>query len=411
MKLTPVQRVVFKLIEGIPLDDVEKFPVCSFEPHPDGVGVSWVENFLTEKGYVEKLQMEGRCHIPADPVDSNGVKLVCLVAGRRSGKNVLISEVVAAELARRVVAHEGPDVLGLLTVSTGVDQAGLLLQNIIDVVSQWPELKARVANMTQRYYGFQTDDDIRCTGTWEGSQRKARASVQIHAKSSQGLWRGMELGLFCLDEPDFMCADQAAVAWRTLYPALHRSAGTAMVAGSPYVKGFMRALFGQPHVLSLRIPAWEMNPMLYRYALESAYRDNPTTFWAEFGACWLEEARGLRAVGTPAGGQSRVGGAMTPLNDIGTRHQAWQDQNFDGISLLTQGLVLAEECGEVARAIVKAHHGIREHDRGNLADELADVILVATSLATRAGIDLDEAVFRKAAKRDLKDFRARPGTG
>jgi len=102
---------------------------------------------------------------------------------------------------------------------------------------------------------------------------------------------------------------------------------------------------------------------------------------------------------------------MTPLNDIGTRHQAWQDQNFDGISLLTQGLVLAEECGEVARAIVKAHHGIREHDRGNLADELADVILVATSLATRAGIDLDEAVFRKAAKRDLKDFRARPGTG
>ena len=99
------------------------------------------------------------------------------------------------------------------------------------------------------------------------------------------------------------------------------------------------------------------------------------------------------------------------LNDIGLRHQEWQDKNFDGISPLTQGLVLAEECGEVARAIVKRHHGIRAHDRGNLAEELADVILVATSLAIREGIDLDAAVASKAARRDLKDFRARPETG
>lgn len=99
------------------------------------------------------------------------------------------------------------------------------------------------------------------------------------------------------------------------------------------------------------------------------------------------------------------------LNEIGKAHCDWQNKNLDGISVLTQGLVLAEECGEVARAIVKAHHGIRAHDRGNLAEELADVILVATSLAVREGIDLDAAVAAKSAKRDLKDFRARPLTG
>lgn len=102
---------------------------------------------------------------------------------------------------------------------------------------------------------------------------------------------------------------------------------------------------------------------------------------------------------------------MTPLNEIGLRHQEWQDKNFDGLSSLTQGLALSEEVGEVSRAILKRHHGIRSQDRGNLADELADVILVAAALAIREGIDLDAAVASKAARRDLKDFRARPETG
>lgn len=107
-----------------------------------------------------------------------------------------------------------------------------------------------------------------------------------------------------------------------------------------------------------------------------------------------------------------AGLGVTPLKAIGQAHREWQDKNFgDTVSALTQGLVLAEECGEVARVIVKRHAGIREHDRGDLADELADVVLVATALAVREGIDLDAAVASKAARRDLKDFKARPSTG
>ena len=102
---------------------------------------------------------------------------------------------------------------------------------------------------------------------------------------------------------------------------------------------------------------------------------------------------------------------MTPLNAIGQAQREWQDKNFDGISALSQGLAYSADVGQLVLAILKRYHGIREHDRGNLADELADVVLVATALAVREGIDLDEAVASKAARRDLKDFKARPLTG
>lgn len=100
------------------------------------------------------------------------------------------------------------------------------------------------------------------------------------------------------------------------------------------------------------------------------------------------------------------------LKEIGQEHLAWKMRNFGStVDDLTDALVLCEEAGEVAKVVVKTHHGIRAHDRGDLAEELADVVLVATGMAVRCGIDLDAAVAAKAAKRDKKDFRARPTTG
>lgn len=508
LTFTPVQRVVFKLIQGLPLDDTQKFPVRSFEPRPDGF--TWTTTEHTERSYVWKLFREGRCNV-SGRASGTGFKQVVLVAGRRSGKSVLAAALATKEMEGRVSTHTGTETLGCMTVSHIKDQAVLAYRSMVETMLLSPTLRPRLANETQMYIRFQTDDDIRRTGTWVGSQRQAQASIKVGAMASyaKGI-RGNRLAFLCIDEPDAMMGDQAQEAWLAGAPCTHPWGGTVFIVGSPIrssgrPKGWFRKQYEKREGLCLRIPTWEMNPTFDPGWLGSDYLKDPITFWAEWGACFIEEVHGERPVDAPVpycsptlhvpgvrlgdtvvfrpvttedlvgemrraargekdghdlvidafrervrrghggltegrreyekyvehdilvGGMSdaggaqalpegwapppdRVGEAMT-LNEIGRRHREWQDKNFEHISTLTQGLVLAEECGEVARAIVKRHHGIRAHDRGNLAEELADVVLVAAGLAAREGIDLDEAVKAKAAKRDLKDFRARPETG
>ncbi len=102
---------------------------------------------------------------------------------------------------------------------------------------------------------------------------------------------------------------------------------------------------------------------------------------------------------------------MESLNSIGRAVREWQDRNFDGVSMLTQGLVLGEECGEVQRAIVKTHHGVRAQSRGDLAEELGDVLMCALSIADRAGIDIDGALHERFHRLMTLDFRADPEAG
>ncbi len=97
---------------------------------------------------------------------------------------------------------------------------------------------------------------------------------------------------------------------------------------------------------------------------------------------------------------------MSRLNDIGACVRVWQDGCFPDTDLLQQALVLAEEVGEVCRAVVKTHQRVRPATRGNLAEELADVIIVATALADRAGIDLDAALDARLARLLTLDFTA-----
>lgn len=499
MEFTPVQRVVFKLVRGLPLDDVQKFPLRSFEPGRDGH--SWSVTEHTEKSYVRKLYDEGRCNVSGTGFGT-GFRDVTLVAGRRSGKTTIAGALCAHEL-RDHLGRDHDGALTFLSVTHSRDGAGIALRAMTDAALSLPEVAARRANDTAAYMCFQSDQDVRESGPWAGSQRQAKASLKLAARSAfaKGL-RGSNLAFLCLDEVDAFYEGQAEDVWLSCRPGTCRVDGRIFVVGTPlHIRPrWFRKHYEDGKGLRLRIPTWELNPHVDARFLGEEYRRQGARFWAEFGACFMEEVCEVRPVGlglsspiyasppptavevrravtvddlvaemrravrgekdehdrvidaykakvreagrdapvkdhvyerwvehdilagwinefgqaepVPQGSSppDRVGEAMT-LNEIGRQHQAWQDKNFDGISLLTQGLCLSEECGEVSRAIVKAHHGVRAKDRGNLAEELADVILVATSLATRAGIDLDAAVAAKAAKRDLKDFRARPETG
>lgn len=69
-----------------------------------------------------------------------------------------------------------------------------------------------------------------------------------------------------------------------------------------------------------------------------------------------------------------------------------------GYSLDVQMLCVAEEVGEVVQAYRRATGRARQPgDWAKVAEELADVVIVAHVTAELAGIDLDAAVERKLA--------------
>jgi NTP pyrophosphatase (non-canonical NTP hydrolase) len=100
-------------------------------------------------------------------------------------------------------------------------------------------------------------------------------------------------------------------------------------------------------------------------------------------------------------------GDMT-LSELARTTRAWQDRNFDGLTVPIQLLVLAEETGEACRAVAKELHGIRPGSRGNLAEELCDVIMCAASIADRAGFDLDAEMNARLERLLSLDFRTDP---
>lgn len=74
-------------------------------------------------------------------------------------------------------------------------------------------------------------------------------------------------------------------------------------------------------------------------------------------------------------------------------------------SPLTNTAILAEETGEVARAMARLYGDQRAKpaDNLNLADELADVMWVTLALANQCGIDMTDALTRNLEKKRLRD--------
>ena len=74
-------------------------------------------------------------------------------------------------------------------------------------------------------------------------------------------------------------------------------------------------------------------------------------------------------------------------------------------SPLTNMAILAEETGEVARAISRLYGDQRSKpgEKIDLADELADVLWVAMALANQTGVDLTEALRANLAKKTARD--------
>lgn len=99
---------------------------------------------------------------------------------------------------------------------------------------------------------------------------------------------------------------------------------------------------------------------------------------------------------------------MPNLNCLQAIVDRWIKSTGAGyFSPLTNTALLAEETGEVARIMARRHGDqvAKPGDAGPeaLADELADVIWVATAIANQEGIDLDEALRRNLEKKNRRD--------
>lgn len=102
---------------------------------------------------------------------------------------------------------------------------------------------------------------------------------------------------------------------------------------------------------------------------------------------------------------------LISLNAIGASMRDWQDRNFPNHDKMRGMVQLSEETGEVARALGKETDGIRYETRGDLADELADVILAASALAARCRVDLDHRVYERQQRALTLNFRMYPENG
>src|SRR5690606_25003923 len=72
---------------------------------------------------------------------------------------------------------------------------------------------------------------------------------------------------------------------------------------------------------------------------------------------------------------------------------------------LTNMAILTEEVGELARIIARKYgeQSFKEGEKGDLADEMADVLWVLVCLANQTGVDLTQALERNFEKKSKRD--------
>ena len=74
-------------------------------------------------------------------------------------------------------------------------------------------------------------------------------------------------------------------------------------------------------------------------------------------------------------------------------------------SELTNLGILMEEVGELSRLMVRKYgdQSSKKSDKGNLADEFADVLWVLTAIANQCDIDLTDAIKKNFEKKNNRD--------
>lgn len=97
---------------------------------------------------------------------------------------------------------------------------------------------------------------------------------------------------------------------------------------------------------------------------------------------------------------------MIDLDKMASAIRDWQDEQF-GCNKIEAALAMCEEAGELARAVLKAKQGIRPETRGNVGEEIGDVIMTAMALADRYGLSVDTCLRDRFKRMKTLNFDGR----
>lgn len=306
ISLYPVQRVLLKLIFGIPMDwDEKEVPVYDV----------FCENLLytfKETEYIRYVSDKGRIMITdwreANPEGYNEID--CIV-GRRGGKSQLVSAIMAYKLYRLLNLRSPQEYFGLVSGSP-IDLT-ILAQDAEGSSRLYDKLKEDV-NRCSFFAPFIKGSTSEMTFVSEADRFKRDITPSIKAMSfpcTTNAVRGPSSYVLALDEFAFY-RNQVGVNSEEIYKAaapatMQFKAGGVregkresmiLIITSPngrigkYYQLYQSAMRmgNDSDILAFRCSTSEMNPRSDVAFLKKEFRENPDSFKAEYGGNFLEAA-------------------------------------------------------------------------------------------------------------------------
>ena len=320
--LYPVQRFIVKLYYNIPLDNQTKNIRITDKFN------SKVLYELTEVEYLRYLYDQGRCNIKEQDFQPRYELILCI--GRRSGKSSLSAIFAAYEIYKLLrrgnpqafYGMPGGSEIRVLCVANDKEQASIVYGDMQSHVESVDYFKNSIANTTQTFLKFRTENDKKKFG----DAGKATITATFKSSIAKGL-RGRGVICAILDEIAFFVDDGRSSADRiytAITPSLAQfsprdpndklkptgpSEGRMILISSPDAKeGFFYRAYqqamsgdkGSAGMLVVQAPTWEVNPTLDKSYYEKEYHKNPVAFVTEHGAefsdrvrGWIEDSRDL----------------------------------------------------------------------------------------------------------------------
>lgn len=102
---------------------------------------------------------------------------------------------------------------------------------------------------------------------------------------------------------------------------------------------------------------------------------------------------------------------MSEMDDFQAEVGSWVARCFPNEDPLERALVLCEEAGEVARAVLKRHQsirGTRDEWTAELLKELGDVMICVAATAHIEGVLLSEVVTKRWTAISMRDYASDP---
>lgn len=277
----PAQRVILKLVYGLPLDDTETFEV-RIDPEFRPGEVITHTCLHTEKSYVQHLYEDGRCNVRES---TSPHQAFFLALGRRAGKNLIQSWILAYETYRllqlkdphaslELQPHQS---ISLTTISSNNDNAELLRDE-----TRWWLNQTNLPHphiLTKHIARFQTQTDQ--------IHNPDQASVLVHHENSRSSGLNDHFLVLLDNFAHFPFPHDTLKTLQTTVLQPHSKLGVISIpngAKNAFGVSFASLLQHPDQGLALQIPSWELNPTLNleKIARELTWEELHQEFGASF---------------------------------------------------------------------------------------------------------------------------------